>query len=75
MLDRVYRAVAWQCVDQIRYIIIKAESYRVQTGLKQYYNCQNPLDVCGAVVATCIRNASVIQRMKPRERRRAQQAP
>jgi hypothetical protein len=48
-------------------IIVKVESYRAQTGLTQYYNCQNfghvwanckqPLDVSGAVVATCIGNA------------------
>jgi hypothetical protein len=47
--------------------IIKVEFNKAQTSLTQCYNCQNfghvwancnqPLDVCGAVVATCTGNA------------------
>jgi hypothetical protein len=54
-------------LNSLNHIIIKVESYRAQTGLTQCYNCQNfghvwvncnnHLDVCGVVVATCIENA------------------
>jgi hypothetical protein len=57
-------------------IIIKVELFRAKTGLMQCYNCQTlamfrpnastPLDIHGAVVATCTENAlkSRIQSMR-----------
>jgi hypothetical protein len=54
-------------LNSLNLIIIKVESYRAQTGLTTATiakslamygpTASNPLDVCRAVVATCIQNA------------------
>jgi hypothetical protein len=70
-------------MNGLNHIIIKVELYRVRTGLTQCYYCQNfghvwanceqPLDVCGAVVATCM--GSAMKRQIQNLRRAAAIAP